>query len=281
MSTLIQLFTYVSGFTYTNNNFTIYQNQNRPPLVANISTMTGLTINGDFYLNGDANQVGNLNITGDTFMSGDFCMNNMNSGGLPTGTNCFDTTLIPTGTTVTHQVQGESGVLAHLGDLASGEPNSRGYSYFENNVTLTSFVAVGTGNYTPVIGAPKTIGNYNNLFIVTTGNTTATTNKLTYNYPPASGTSFTFLKYAISCSVQNANNQILTFQIRKVSNGVTTFEPIGMTVNPNSNNASSVNITGVVKSLNGDTFEVVVRNNTAANPTNSVLITDFTFSLYT
>jgi hypothetical protein len=140
---------------------------------------------------------------------------------------------------------------------------------------------VGVGNFTPVIGAPQTIGNYNNLFIVTTGNTSATTNKLTYNYPPATGTSLTYLKYAISCSVQNANNQLLTFQIRKVSNAVTTFEPIGMTVNPNSNNASSVNITGVVGTLNGDTFEVVVRNNTGANPSNSVLITDFTFSLYT
>ncbi len=72
MSTSIQLFTYVSGFTYSDNNFTIYQNQSRPPLVANISTMTGLTINGDFYLNGDTNQIGNFNITGNTSHIGDF-----------------------------------------------------------------------------------------------------------------------------------------------------------------------------------------------------------------
>ena len=265
-----------SGSTAQVGNYNVTGNTNQLGYNYIVSATTGCTL----AVTGTTCLTGPLNITGSTFMSGNFCMNNMNSTG-STGTNCLDTSLIPTGTTIVHQFQGEGGVLAHLGDLATGEPNSRGYVYFENNATLTSFVAVGTGNYTPVIGAPQTIGPYNNLFIPTTGATTATTNKLTYNYPPATGTSLTYLKYAITCSVQNANNQVLTFQIRKVSNAVTTFEPIGMTVNPNSNNASSVNISGVVGALNNDTFEVVVRNNTGSNPANSVLITDFTFSLFT
>lgn len=46
--------TYVTGFTYSNNNFTISQNQGQSPLSVNISVMTGLTI------------VGNLTVTGST-----------------------------------------------------------------------------------------------------------------------------------------------------------------------------------------------------------------------
>jgi hypothetical protein len=38
--------TYVTGYTYTNNKFTIKQNNGQPDLYANIDTMTGLTVNG-------------------------------------------------------------------------------------------------------------------------------------------------------------------------------------------------------------------------------------------
>ena len=38
---------YVTGFTYSNNNLTILQNQGQTPLTVNISTMTGLTISGN------------------------------------------------------------------------------------------------------------------------------------------------------------------------------------------------------------------------------------------
>jgi len=38
--------TFVTGFTYSNNNLTILQNQGQLPLTVNISSMTGLTING-------------------------------------------------------------------------------------------------------------------------------------------------------------------------------------------------------------------------------------------
>ena len=524
MSTSIQLFTYVSGFTYTDNNFTIYQNQNRPPLVANISTMTGLTINGDFYLNGDTYQIGNFNITGNTnqigntfitgntnrigdlilngdasinnlsaitltfdttysgstpygvmawdpdfgvpqvgmvggnvtqkigesvyayirnvetttlnkgevvyifgaagdkmtvkrasatgdttssktlgvvaesiapnqlgyvitqgildglnlgsyspgdivwlstvsgqftkvkqyapthlvfvgviqranngngqlyvkpqngyemeelhdviatgatygdllvysafsgynvwvsskvltgdytisgntLFNGNICMTNVN--GSPTGTNCFDTSLIPTGTTVVHQFQSEGGILAHLGDLASGEPNSRGYTYFENNATLTSFTVVGTGVYTPVIGAPQTISGYNNFFIVTTGATAATINKLTYNYPPASGSSFTFLKFTVSLSVESAQNQRLTFQIRRTRGLSNTTIPIGMSVTPVGNGANGLSFNGIAQALHQDEFVLVVRNATGSGAPNSVRITDLSFAMFT
>ena len=43
---LLSADTYVTGFTYSNNNLTIQQNQGQSPLSVNISTMTGLTVNG-------------------------------------------------------------------------------------------------------------------------------------------------------------------------------------------------------------------------------------------
>jgi hypothetical protein len=40
---------YVTGFTYSNNNLTISQNQGQTPLTVNISTITGLTASGGIY----------------------------------------------------------------------------------------------------------------------------------------------------------------------------------------------------------------------------------------
>lgn len=266
-----------SGSTFQLGNFNITGNTNQFGYLHIVSATTGCT----FAVTGDTCLTGDVSITGNTFMSGDFCMNNMNSTG-QTGTNCLDTTLIPTGVTVIHKFQGESGILAHIGDLASGEPNSRGYTYFENNTTLTSFVAVGLGNYTPVIGAPQTFGPYNNLFTVTTGATSATIHKLTYNLPTASGaTSATYLKFTVSLSLTNGNNQALTFQVRRKRGAVFSFIPIGMSLNPNSGLAVSVTFNGISDAWHLDEFQVVVKNDTGANPANSIRITDMSFSMFT
>jgi len=267
--------TFVTGNTSQIGDYNTTGNTNQLGYNYIVSATTGCTL----AVTGTTCLTGPVNITGPTFMSGNFCMNNMNTG--QTGTNCFDTSLIPTGTTIVHQFQSEGGVLAHLGDLATGEPNSRGYTYFENNTVLTSFVAVGTGVYTPVIGAPQTIANYNNLFIVTTGATTATTNKLTYNYPPASGTSFTYLKFTVSLSVEVAQNQQLTFQIRRTRGVSVTNIPIGMSITPNGNTANAVSFNGIAEALYLDEFVLVVRNATGSGAGNSVRITDAAFSMFT
>jgi hypothetical protein len=44
--------TFTTGFTYSNNTFTISRNQSLPPLTAVINIMTGLTVNGSTALNG-------------------------------------------------------------------------------------------------------------------------------------------------------------------------------------------------------------------------------------
>ena len=294
-----------SGTTFQNGNFNITGNTNQIGdfTITGNTTQSGSTTQvGNYNVTGNTNQLGYnyivsadtgctlavtgttcltgpVNITGPTFMSGNFCMNNMNTG--QTGTNCLDTSLIPTGATIIHQFQSEGGVFAHLGDLASGEPNSRGYTYFENNTVLTSFVASGTGVYTPVIGAPQTVAGYANLFIVTTGATTATTNKLTYNYPPASGTSFTFLKFTVSLSVELSQNQQLTFQIRRTRGVSVTTIPIGMSITPNGNTANGISFNGIAEALHLDEFVLVVRNATGSGASNSVRITDLSFSMFT
>lgn len=263
----------LSGNTSITGNTTQYGN----------TYISGTSMSGQcaFKVDGNVCIDGDITISGDTFMSGDFCMNNMNSGGLPTGTNCFDTNLIPTGTTIIHQFQPEGGVLAHLNDLATGEPNSRGYTFFENNTVLTSFVSVGTGVYTPIIGAPQTIVDYNNLFSVTTGETTSTTNKMTYIYPPATGGTVTYLKFNVSLSVEAAQNQNITFQLQRNRSMVITNIPIGMSVTPTGNGGVSVAFNGVADANFNDEFTVVVKNNTGSGAQNSVRITNFSFSMFT
>jgi hypothetical protein len=44
--------TFTTGFTYSNNNFTISRNQGLSALTTNISTMTGLTVNGNLTVTG-------------------------------------------------------------------------------------------------------------------------------------------------------------------------------------------------------------------------------------
>jgi hypothetical protein len=44
--------TFTTGFSYSNNTFTINRNQSQPNLTATINTMTGLTVNGNFVVTG-------------------------------------------------------------------------------------------------------------------------------------------------------------------------------------------------------------------------------------
>ena len=77
--------TFVTGFTYSNNNITLSQNQGQSPIIVNISTMTGLTVNGNLVVTGTSsfntltattpvffgttNVRGNLVVTGTTLLN--------------------------------------------------------------------------------------------------------------------------------------------------------------------------------------------------------------------
>jgi hypothetical protein len=98
--------TYVTGFTYTNNNLTLTRNEGKSPLTVNISTMTGLTING------------NLTVTGSTSVRGITGTSALFSG---TGQNIL--TIIGSGNSTTSPlftVQGSSGELFSVTDSLVG-----------------------------------------------------------------------------------------------------------------------------------------------------------------
>ena len=96
--------TFVTGFTYSNNNLTINRNQGQSPLTVNVSVMTGLTVNGG------------LTVTGNTSVKDITGTSAVFSG---TGSNIL--TVIGSGTTSPiFKVQGSSGELFSITDSLTG-----------------------------------------------------------------------------------------------------------------------------------------------------------------
>ena len=98
--------TFVTGFTYSNNNVTITQNLGRPALTVNISTMTGLTI------------AGNLTVTGSTSLR-----NFTATAGTISGTGQSILTVVGSGSSTSlplFTVQGSSGELFSVSDSLTG-----------------------------------------------------------------------------------------------------------------------------------------------------------------
>ena len=112
--------TFVTGFTYSNNNLTILQNQGQLPLTVNISSMTGLTINGgltattitstDLSGNGDriviASSVGTLSASSQSIIQTYIDPTGTVAGYLDNTSN-WDINGIYTGTTITGTYQGQ------------------------------------------------------------------------------------------------------------------------------------------------------------------------------
>ncbi len=270
--------TFITGNTTQIGNFNLTGDTN---LSGNTDQFGSINLTGStsgqcaLYVDGDVCIDGNLNITGNTNMVGTLSLQNSNSLG-NTGINIFDTTLIPSGITVVHQFQGEGGIFAHLGDLASGEPNSKGYIYMENN-GVANIMPTGTA-YQKVSGTTSTIVEYLNFF--TTG---SSSNELLYTFSSSTGSSSTFLKYSVSYTVQSSGgSKRLSFAIRKTTSGGTqTIVPAAMTLYTSGANLESAgSLSGIVSAQLGDRFEVVVSNGSGA-PTFNALISDLTFSLYT
>jgi hypothetical protein len=98
--------TFVTGFTYSNNNVTITQNLGRPALTVNISTMTGLTI------------AGNLTVTGSTSLRSFTA-----TAGVISGTGQSILTIVGSGSSTSlplFTVQGSSGELFSVSDSLQG-----------------------------------------------------------------------------------------------------------------------------------------------------------------
>ncbi len=98
--------TFVTGFTYSNNNVTITQNLGRPALTVNISTMTGLTV------------AGNLTVTGSTSLRSFTAR-----AGVISGTGQSILTIVGSGSSTSlplFTVQGSSGELFSVSDSLQG-----------------------------------------------------------------------------------------------------------------------------------------------------------------
>jgi hypothetical protein len=174
-----------------------------------------------------------------------------------------------TGVTNTVSFQNQSGTVALLSDISTGEPNSKGYYYMENNAIAT--VCTSNASFYKVSGITSTISNYLKFF--TTG---SSSNRLVHDYSGATGSTVTYLKYNVSLSVQTAGGGLtLNFQLRKNNSSI----PITLTTNTQgTNQPTAVNLTGIVSAQYNDVFELYV--NCATN-TSNVTVTDLTVSLFT
>lgn len=93
--------TYVTGFTYLNNDLTIKQPL-QPDLVVNIDVMTGLTVNGSISATtyyGDGSSLSGISsqdtyITGSTFSSNTLTLTNNTGGTINTTINNFDSLIV-------------------------------------------------------------------------------------------------------------------------------------------------------------------------------------------
>jgi hypothetical protein len=89
--------TFTTGFTYSNNVFSILRNQGLPSLTATINTVTGWTVNGSSTITGNTNVGGSFSVTGTSSLNGSINSNSLSgvgdrvvqasSGGTITATN--------------------------------------------------------------------------------------------------------------------------------------------------------------------------------------------------
>ena len=242
--------------------------------------LSGTSLSGQCALFVDGNVCidGDVRITGDTLHIGDLCLKDANSAG-STGTACLGTNLIPTSGTTYHEFQNKNGTLAHLGDLTTGEPNSKGYLYMENNNVPTSLS--GTPVYVKMVGVTSTIPSYLNFF--TTG---SSSNQLVYTYTGATGGTVTYLKYNIShTSRADSSGRRVTFALIRTSFPYTTTGdtiPAAMTVYTSGQNQEVTGtLTGIVSAQYLDKFEFYASNTSNSGPGFNLVVSDFTMSLFT
>lgn len=272
----------ITGFTYSNNTFSIKDNSGST-FNSTINTMTGLTLNGNLTvtgntslqaltatttnINGDFTVSGTTNLSGTTNQIGDFTLKNSSSGN--TGTILLDTSQVPTGTTKTLTFQNKDGTIALLSDLTTGEPNSKGYVFMQNNATANLSMAQNT--WYKISGTTSTIASYLNFF-----STGGTSNKLVYTFTPATGGTVTYLKYAISLTFTTSSGKEIDIQIRK--NGVADSIPPTTSISSTGAN-NSTTLTGIVTAAFNDYFELYVRTTSTGTP--NVTVSDLTISLFT
>ena len=155
--------TYVTGFTYNNNVFTIKQNNNQSDITADINSVTGWTVNGDLTVTGNSlvkdlsattisaityqNLPQDIFVTGGTYTNGEILFKN-NSGG------SFTVTGLPIG--------GAGGQVYYL-NLSQTQTPYQEFSPIGTNlteqttgVTINSGVTSTIASFLTPVGYPNT-----------------------------------------------------------------------------------------------------------------------------
>ena len=137
--------TYVTGFTYSNNVFTIKQNNGQPDLTALINSVTGMTVNGDLTVTGNTSAQG---ITATTFSSS--TVNVGNTTGTPSQAASFDVNgkLVAGLGQTTYATYGDSSLTAPTLNIYTLIPNLTQTISVPSNcsVFITTTGGVGTSN---------------------------------------------------------------------------------------------------------------------------------------
>ena len=137
--------TYTTGYTYSDNTFTIKQNNGQPDLTALINSVTGMTVNGDLTVTGNTSAQG---ITATTFSSS--TVNVGNTTGTPSQAASFDVNgkLVAGLGQTTYATYGDSSLTAPTLNIYTLIPNLTQTISVPSNcsVFITTTGGVGTSN---------------------------------------------------------------------------------------------------------------------------------------
>jgi hypothetical protein len=251
--------TFVTGFSYSNNTFTIGRNQGLTPLTSSINSVTGLTVNGNLNVTGttisntiSATTYQNLPVTADTFVTAFTYNSNTFTIGRNQGLSALTATIgSVTGLTSTGTISSSSlsattltvnGVSITGDTFVTGGTYSAGTITFRNNQNTTFPV---TGLTQPFTGG--TVSGPTNF---TNGLTANTISATTYQNLPVTADTFTTGFTYSSNTFTIGRNQGLS-GLTATINTVTGLTSTG-TISSSSLSATTLTVNGV--SITGDTF---------------------------
>jgi len=182
--------TFITGFTYSNNNLSLYRNDN-VILTVNASIFTGLTVNGILSATTYQNLPTDIFVTGGTYSNGTAIFTNNTGGtfsvnGFSTGNTSGVDVFVTGGTTnnstkiytFTNNTGGTFSVTALTDLTITGGTYSNGTAIFTNNTGGTFSVS---GLFTGGTDVFVTGGTFNNNTILFTNNTGGTYSVLINN----------------------------------------------------------------------------------------------------
>ena len=195
--------TYVTGFTYSNNNLTLLRNQGQSALTVNISTMSGLTINGDLRVTGSTS-LNTLTATTGLFSSSTTNTLTVVGSGSSTSSPIFS-------------VQGSSGELFSVSDSLTGS------LFSVNDISGLPILEVFSNNQI-------LMGNYSAPSLNTTVKTTLTAGtNFIYSIPTSAYTGAFFDYTVLSSSGARAGNIMSIFSGTSVQYTDVSTNDIGTT----------------------------------------------------